>query len=95
MQDVEWEAVLQLLCLLRDVLQCRILTLSAMPDLSPLLPPLCSLAESHSSRMDSFNCKPNASEVASSVYPLLAMLATYSAHLDRKAQVGVCACVRA
>ena len=94
MQDVEWEAVFQLLRLLRDVLHCRTLTLSAMPDLSPLLPPLCSLAEGHSSRMELFNCKPNASDVASSVYPLLATLATYPGHLDRRAQVCVCVCAR-
>ena len=90
MQDVEWEAVFELLRLLREALQCRTLTLSAMPDLSPFLPPLCSLAEGHSSRLELFNHKPDTTEVASSVYPLLATLATYPGHLDRRAQVSVC-----
>ena len=90
MQDVEWEAVFQLLRLLREALQCRTLTLSAMPDLSPFLPPLCSLAEGHSSRLELFNHKPDTTEVASSLYPLLATLATYPGHLDRRAQVSVC-----
>lgn len=78
----------QLLHLLRETLQCRTLTLSAMPDLSLLVPPLCSLAECHSARLDLFNTAPNPAELASSVYPLLADLATYPGHLDRRAQVG-------
>lgn len=86
-QDVEWEAVFQLLHLLKEALQCRTLILSAMPDLSLLIPPLCSLAECHSARLDLFNTAPNPAEVAPSVYPLLADLATYPGHLDRRAQV--------
>lgn len=91
-QDVECEAVFQLLHILRGTLQCRTLTLSAMPDLSPLLLPLCSLAECHSARLELFNTKPNAAEMASSVYPLLAILATYPSHLDRRAQVSPASC---
>jgi tuberous sclerosis protein 2 len=94
-KDVEWEAVFQLLRLLREALQCRTLTLSAMPDLSPFLPPLCSLAEGHSSRLELFNHKPDTTEVASSVYPLLATLATYPSHLDRRAQHDLVCCLEA
>ena len=87
-QDVEREAVFQLLHLLRAILQCRTLTLAAMPDLSPLLPPLCSLAEGHGPRLDLFHSRPSPVEVGSSVYPILAVLGTYPGHLDRRAQVS-------
>ena len=80
----------QLLHLLRDCLQCRTLTLSGMADLSPLVYLLKSLIDDHTIRLDMFNTKPNIiSEVASSVYPLLAILASYPAHLNRRAQVSI------
>ena len=95
LQDVEWEAVFQLLHLLRHTLQCRTLTLSAMADLSPLVPLLTYLTDSHSPRLALFNTKPNVVEVASSVYPLLAILASYPAHLDRRAQHDLVCCLEA
>ena len=86
MQDVEWEAVFQLVHLLGNPLQCRTLTLSAMADLSPLPRLLSSLM--NPGRLDLFNTSPNVAEVGASVYPLLALLATYPSHLDRRAQVS-------
>ena len=89
-QDTEWEAVFQLLHLLADILQCRTLTLAAMPDLSPLVPLLTALADDPSrpeSRLLLFNTKLGKMEVASCVYPVLAQLAIYPGHLHRHAQV--------
>ena len=86
MQDVEWEAVFQVLHLLRGAIQCRPLTLSAMADLSPLPPLLSSLTDPVRLRL--LTPEPNPAEVGASVYPLLALLATYPSHLHRQAQVN-------
>lgn len=86
MQDVEWEAVFQLLHYLRGTLQCRTLTLSAMPDLSPLPPLLSSLIST--TRLALFGNRLSVADVGASVFPLLALLATYPSHLDRRAQVS-------
>lgn len=86
MQDVEWEAVFQLLHYLRGTLQCRTLTLSAMPDLSPLPPLLSSLTSTI--RLALFGNRLSVADVGASVFPLLALLATYPSHLDRRAQVS-------
>ena len=77
----------QLLHLLEDLLQDRSLTLSGMPDLSCMVPLLCTLAEYQPKRVRLFNTKPGRAEVASSVFPVLAKLCTYPSHLDRRAQV--------
>ena len=79
--------VLQLITLL---LRDRILTLSSLPDLSPLCQRLCQLVDEKSPRL--LRLRRSAADrakldLSSAVFPVLTTLISYPSHLDRAAQV--------
>ena len=91
MQEVEFDVLSKVLEQLRKLLQDRALTLSSMPDLSPLCHLLCSLTEEKSPRLQKLRSAANPRaklDPSAMVYPALTVLTTYPSHLDRSAQVN-------
>ncbi len=92
MQEIEFDVLSQVLEQLKQLLQDRALTLSSIPDLSPLCQLLSGLADEKSPRLQKLrnSTKPRSKlDPSSLVYPVLTILTSYPGHLDRAAQVSV------
>ena len=106
LQECDCKVLSQVLHQLRQLLQDRGLTLSSLPDLSPLCQLLCQLVDDKSSRLQKLRSvwsgstpstsssasasSGNKLDLSSSVFPALTTLITYPSHLDRGAQVRAC-----
>ena len=90
LQECDFNVLSQVLHQLNHLLQDRCLTLSSLPDLSPLCQLLCHLLEDKSSRVQKLRSASvqQSKDLASAVFPVLTTLTTYPSHLDRVAQVS-------
>lgn len=95
LQECDFKVLSQVLRQLNHVLQDRCLTLSSLPDLSPLCQLLCQLLDDRSLRVQKLRSVCSGQhgtsggklDLASAVFPVLTTLTTYPSHLDRGAQV--------
>ena len=89
LQECDCKVLSQVLQQLNNLLQDRCLTLSSLPDLSPLCQLLCHLLDDRArlQKLRNISGQQSKLDIASAVYPVLTTLITYPSHLDRAAQV--------
>lgn len=90
LQECALDVLSQVLHQLNQLLQDRGLTLSSLPDLSPLCQLLCQLVDEKSPCLQKLRYSTNKQskfDLSSAVFTVLTTLITYTSHLDRAAQV--------